>query len=34
MMHGDNTNVASRLYSTDQTEVWTEDNIIQEEYSP
>ena len=34
MMHGDNTNVASRLHSIDQTEVKTEENILLEEYSP
>jgi len=27
MLHGDGTNVASRLYSTDPTEVWTKENI-------
>jgi hypothetical protein len=34
MLHGDNPNVASRLHSTDQTEVKTEENILLEEYSP
>ena len=33
MMHGDNPNVASRLHSTDQTEVKTKENILLEEYS-
>jgi hypothetical protein len=28
MLHGDNPNVASRLHSTDQTEVKTEENIL------
>ena len=28
MLHGDNTNVASRLHSTSQTEVKTEENIF------
>ena len=31
MVHGDNPNVASRLHSTDQTEVKTEDNILPRE---
>jgi hypothetical protein len=28
MLHGDNPNVASKLHSTSQTEVKTEDNIL------
>ena len=28
MFHGDNTNVASRVHSTDQTEVKTKENIL------
>jgi hypothetical protein len=28
MLHGDNPNVASRLHSTNQTEVKTEENIL------
>jgi hypothetical protein len=28
MLHGDNPNVASRLHSTDQTEVKIEENIL------
>jgi hypothetical protein len=34
MLHGDNPNVASRLHSTDQTEVKTEENILLKEYFP
>ena len=34
MFHGDKTNVASRLHSTSQTEVKTEENILLEKYSP
>jgi hypothetical protein len=34
MLYGDNPNVASRLHSTDQTEVKIEENILQVEYSP
>ena len=34
MLHGDNPNVASRLHSTDQTEVKIEENILLEEYAP
>jgi hypothetical protein len=33
MLHGDKTNAASRLNSTSQTEVSTEEIIIQVEYS-
>jgi hypothetical protein len=34
MLHGDKTNATSRLNSTSQTEVSTEENIVQVEYSP
>jgi len=34
MFHGDKTNATSRLNSTSQIEVSTEENIIQVEYSP
>jgi hypothetical protein len=34
MFHGDKTNATSRLNSTSQTEVSTEENILQVEYSP
>jgi hypothetical protein len=34
MLHGDKTNAASRLDSTSQIEMSTEENIIQVEYSP
>jgi hypothetical protein len=34
MLHGDKTNATSRLNSTSQTEVSTEENILQVEYSP
>jgi hypothetical protein len=34
MLHGDKTNATSRLNSTSQTEVKTEENILLEEYSP
>jgi hypothetical protein len=34
MLHGDKTNVAFRLHSTNQTKVKTEENILLEEYSP
>ena len=34
MLHGDNPNVAYSLQSTDQTKVWSEENILLEEYSP
>jgi hypothetical protein len=34
MLHGDKTNAASRLNSTSQTKVSTEENILQVEYSP
>jgi hypothetical protein len=33
MLHGDKTNATSRLNSTSQTEVSTEENILQVEYS-
>ncbi len=34
MLHGDKTNETSRLHSSSQTEVKTEENIFLEEYSP
>jgi hypothetical protein len=34
MLHGNNTNVASRIHSTDQNEVWNEENILLDDYSP
>jgi hypothetical protein len=34
MLHGDKTNAVSRLHSTSQTKVKTEENILLEEYSP
>jgi hypothetical protein len=34
MLHGDKTNATSILNSTSQTEVSTEENILQVEYSP
>ena len=34
MLHGDKTNATSRLHSTSQTKVKTEESILLEEYSP
>ena len=34
ILHGDKTNATSRLHSTSQTEVKTEENILLQEYSP